>query len=475
MKLSQMLKNADVKSGYSDVEISFVTDRPEKCVKNSAFVCIEGFSFDGHGSIDEAEKNGAVVFITQKDTGRKNQIIVENTRKTYALMCSRFFSEPSKSMKLIGITGTNGKTTTAHTIYGLLTLSGRKAGLIGTAENIIDGNREESDFTTPGAFEFNRALRKMADCGTEYCVCEVSSQALDQYRTYPCEFEVGVFTNISNEHLDYHHTFENYLSAKKKLFSQCKSAVINLDDSAAEEIISSCGCEIMTFSTRDDRSDITAKDIRYYDGYTEYAAVMFSEICRVKVRGIGEYSVRNSLAAIAVMLKLGFKLSEAAEKAALISPVAGRGEKLKTNTDYSVIVDYAHNPDALYNILSALSNLKKGKIITLFGCGGERDREKRADMGNIAGAFSDIAVITNDNPRNENEDEIINDILSGMKESKCRIYVEKDRAQAIRLALMNAEKNDIVLLAGKGSEAYQTVKNEKIPFSDREKAEEILS
>lgn len=474
MKLSQLLFGADVENAYEDVEISFVTDNCEKCVKNCAFVCIEGKNHDGHDYIEKAEKNGAAVFITQKDTGRENQIIVKNTRKTYALMCSNLFGEPSKKMKLIGITGTNGKTTTANIIYSLLTLFGEKAGLIGTVENIVDGEKNESIYTTPDAFEFNRLLRKMADCGTKYCVCEVSSQALDQCRTDGCRFSVGVFTNITKEHLDYHKTFDNYLSAKKKLFSSCENAIINLDDPHADSVLSDIGCDAMTFSVKKDEADITAKNIRYGHGFAEYAAVMYCSIGRVRISGIGEYSVKNSLAALAVMIKLGFGFEETCEKMSLVKPVRGRGEVIETGKDFSVIIDYAHTPDALYNVLYALSREKKGRLIVLFGCGGDRDKSKRADMGSIASSLADIAIVTDDNPRNESEDEIIGDILSGMNNQKCRIYVEKDRTRAIKLALESAKKDDIVLLAGKGHEAYQIIKNQKMPFDEREKVAEIL-
>lgn len=474
MKLSELMKDTEVKNNYSDVEISFVTDKPEKCEKGCAFVCINGMSFDGHNAIDEAKKNGAVAFITEKDTGRENCLITENTRKAYGLMCSRLFDEPSKKMKIIGVTGTNGKTSTASIIYSLLTLSGEKAALLGTAANIIDGKEEEASFTTPDAYEYNRLLKKAYDCGTKYCVCEVSSQALDQYRTFGTEFEIGVFTNISKEHLDYHKTFENYLEAKIKLFESCKKAVINLDDAHSEEIISSLKCSVTTFSTKNDHSDLTAKCIKYGDGTVEYAAVMFSEISRVKMTGIGEYSVKNSLAALAVMIKLGFSLEKTAGLVPLVKPVRGRGEKLNTDCGFSVIIDYAHTPDALYNILYALSRNKTGRIITLFGCGGERDKSKRPDMGNIASAFSDIVVLTNDNPRNEDEDEIIRDILAGINKCECEIFIEKDREQAMKLAFMKAKENDIVLLAGKGHESYQIIKNKKIPFDEREKAIKIL-
>lgn len=474
MKLSMMLECSEVENEYADVEISFVTDSLEKCRKNCAFVCIEGKNTDGHSLADEAVKRGAVVLVAEKKTGRENEVLVKNTRRAYAYMCSRFFGNPSEKMKVIAITGTNGKSTTAWMVYSLLTLMGEKAGLIGTVENIIDGKREESTFTTPSAFEFNELLRRMADCGSRYCVCEVSSQALDQWRTYGSKFFAGVFTNITNEHLDYHKTFENYFSSKKKLFSQCKNAIINLDDSHAEDVICNAGCEIMTYATSRNDADLTAMGIKTGDFSVCYEAVMFSDIARVRAKGIGLHTVSNSLAAIAVMLKLGFDLCEVCSKMPCVDTLRGRGEKLDTDTPYTIIIDYAHTPDALMSILSALNREKKNRLIVLFGCGGDRDREKRAVMGNIVSSFSDIAVVTDDNPRNENEDEIISDILGGMNNPRCRTYVEKDREKAIRLALSHAKKDDIVLLAGKGHEAYQIIKDRKTLFDEREKVAEIL-
>lgn len=475
MKLSHLLSEADVKNAFADFEIDYVTDKSENCREGCAFVCIKGEKHDGHDYVKEAKKNGASVIVTQKDLKEENQIVVGDTRKAYALMCSKFFCEPSKEMKVIGITGTNGKTTTANIIYSLLTLMGEKSGLVGTVENIIDGEKEESLFTTPDAYEFNRILRKMADCGTKYCVCEVSSQALSQKRTEGTVFETGVFTNITKEHLDYHKTFENYLGAKKRLFSSCKNAVINLDDPFCDRMAGNIPSSVLTFSTRKNEADITAKNIRYAENSVTFDAVMLYEIGRVTFSGIGEFSVRNALAALAVMKTLGFELCEICPLMEKVQPVKGRGEKLKTNTSYSVIVDYAHTPDALYNVLYALSKAKKGKLIVLFGCGGDRDKEKRPEMGKVVSAFADIAVVTDDNPRGESENEIISDILGGMNGRGCRIYVEKDRTQAIKLALSKAKKNDIVLLAGKGHEAYQIINNQKLPFDEREKVLEFLS
>lgn len=474
MKLSALLYEADVEK-LKDVEISFVTDKTENVKKGCAFVCIKGSHFDGHTAASCAVENGASVIIAERDTGAENQIIVPDTRKAYALMCSRFFGEPSKELKLIGVTGTNGKTTTANIIYSLLTLMGKKAGLMGTVQTIIDGKRSESSLTTPDAFEFNRNLRLMVQSGAEYCVCEVSSQALDQCRTEGCEFFAGVFTNLTPEHLDYHKTFENYLVAKKKLFSQCENAIINLDDKYSGDIISSAKCDTFTFSVKNDEADLTAKCIEYGDGFIRYAAVTYSDIARVRFHGFGTFSVSNSLAALAVMMKLGFDFEETSSKMQLVRPVSGRGEILDTGTDYKVIIDYAHTPDALQNILSALRRTKKGRLIVLFGCGGDRDRKKRSIMGEVVSSLSDIAVVTDDNPRGESEDEIISDILGGMNGRGCRIYVEKDRTQAIKLALSKAKKNDIVLLAGKGHEAYQIINNQKLPFDEREKVLEFLS
>ena len=481
MKLSKLVSSLDVENTYTDEEISYITFDSRKCIEGSAFVCMKGEHVDGHDKVREAIENGAKVIIAQRDTKEKNQIIVKDTKKAYALMCCEFFDNPSKKLQLIGVTGTNGKTTVAHSIYRFLMLCQRKTSLIGTIKNILPDKVEDSMLTTPDAFEFNRLLSEAVKLGCEYCVCEVSSQALDLERTYGCDFEIGVFTNISKEHLDYHKTMENYIAAKKKLFSQCKNIVANLDDSYFDALFRDTQANITTYSAQNDESFLTAKSIRINERSVDYAAVSYSQIGRVHFNMTGLFSVYNSLAVLGCALVLGFDFDESVSILPLIEPPTGRMEELETGRDFRVIIDYAHTPDGLLNVLSALGKNKKGRIITVFGCGGNRDKEKRPLMGDIVSQLSDITIVTSDNPRNEERESIINDILDGIGKNKNldklkkQVFVRIHRTQAIELALDLAKKDDIVLLAGKGHETYQIVGDEKILFDERKKVLSYLA
>ncbi|MDD6022013.1 MAG: UDP-N-acetylmuramoyl-L-alanyl-D-glutamate--2,6-diaminopimelate ligase [Acutalibacteraceae bacterium] len=474
MKLSYLLRNTAVKNEYKDVEISFITDDSRKCREGCAFVCIAGKNFDGHTAAAKAAESGAAAIIAERDTGCENQVLVDNTRSAYALMCSEFFSEPSKKIKLIGVTGTNGKTTVSTLIYDVLTMLGKKAGLIGTVSNIIDGKRTDSVLTTPDAFDLNRMFREMADCSTEYCVMEVSSQALDQCRTDGCHFDVGIFTNLTQDHLDYHGTMENYIAAKRKLFLNCDKAVVNMDDEAYKKLLEGTGCDVMTYSARQDTADLTAKTIKLHPDSVDYAVVGISMIGRVHYTTPGMFSVYNSMAVIGCMLKLGFDFEQVLEAVAKLRSVKGRFEVMDTDTPYKVIIDYAHTPDGLENVLKTLNEVKKGRVITVFGCGGDRDKTKRPIMGRTVAELSDIAVVTTDNPRTEDPESIINDILEGMKGSVHQTYVKVNRTQAIEFALSIAKENDIILLAGKGHETYQIIGREKTHYDEREKVTEYL-
>ncbi len=475
MKLSYLLRNTVTESDYRDVEISYITDDSRKCKDGCAFVCIEGKNFDGHTAAKKAVECGAAVIIAQKDTGCENQVIVENTRSEYAKMCSLFFSEPSKKMKLIGITGTNGKTTVSTLIYNVLTSLGKKAGLIGTVSNIIDGKKTDSVLTTPDAFDLNRMFKEMADCQTEYCVMEVSSQALDQCRTDGIRFDVAVFTNLTQDHLDYHGSMENYVAAKRKLFLNCDKAVVNIDDSSYKALLNETDCKVTTYSAKQNAADLTAKTIKLSPGGVDYAIVGISMIGRVHYETPGMFSVYNSMAVIGSLLELGFDFDEVIATVAKLKSVKGRFEVLDTDTPYKVIIDYAHTPDGLENVLRTLNEVKQGgRVITVFGCGGDRDKTKRPIMGSTVAYLSDIAVVTTDNPRTEEPESIINDILEGMKGSKNQTYVKVDRTQAIEFALSIAKEHDIILLAGKGHETYQIIGKEKTHYDEREKVTEYL-
>jgi len=262
MKLSLLLQGLDVKSEYEDKDISFVTDFVEKCQENTAFVCIKGENFDSHKATEKAKEKGAVIFIAENKIDEQNVIYVENSRHAYAVMCANYFNNPSRKLKLIGITGTNGKSTTADIIYNILKLNGKKAGLSGTIRNITGENEKIGEYTTPDCFEFNRMLNEAVENGIEYFVCEVSSQGLKQCRVDGCRFEIGIFTNISKDHLDYHKTFDDYLMSKKKLFSMCNKAIVNMDDKSYLEIIEGIDCPIYTYSARKNEADLVAKTIK---------------------------------------------------------------------------------------------------------------------------------------------------------------------------------------------------------------------
>lgn len=474
MKLSYLLRNTAAKSDWQDVEISYITDDSRKCKQGCAFVCIEGKNFDGHTAAKKAEEMGAAAIIAQRDVGCRNQVIVDNTRSEYAKMCSLFFSQPSERMILIGVTGTNGKTTVSTLIYNLLISLGKKAGLIGTVSNIIGSKKTDSVLTTPDAFELNRMFSEMVECGTEYCVMEVSSQALDQCRTDGCHFDVAVFTNLTQDHLDYHGSMENYIAAKRKLFLNCDKAIINIDDASYKALLEGTDCKVTTYSASRNAADLTAKTVKLSPKGVDYAIVGISMIGRVHYETPGMFSVYNSMAVIGCMLELGFDFDTVIANVAKLKSVKGRFEVLDTDTPYSVVVDYAHTPDGLENVLRTLNEVKKGRVITVFGCGGDRDKTKRPIMGRTVAELSDIAVVTTDNPRTEDPESIINDILDGMTGSTNKTYVKIDRTQAIELALSIAEENDIILLAGKGHETYQIIGKEKIHYDEREKVAEYL-
>lgn len=474
MKLSLLLKEINTKSSYEDREISVITDDSRKLTPGCLFVCIEGSNFDGHTKAAWALENGALAVMLQKDMGLENQILVDDTRQAYSLACAAFFDNPAKKLKIIGITGTNGKTTTGFILRDLLEKSGHKAGLIGTVKNYTCKQVYDSTLTTPDPFELHSLFREMVDAGCLYCVMEVSSQALDQKRVAGIEFEVGIFTNLSNDHLDYHGSMEAYKASKKLLLKQSKSALINADDPRADFYKEGLDIPVLTFSASSDLADFTAKNIQPYDRGIKYEFVGKGVIGRIHFATPGLFSVYNSMAAVACALGLGLELDEVLDAVAKVEGVPGRMEVVETDRDFTVIIDFAHTPDGLENVLKAVGSAAEARIITLFGCGGDRDKSKRPLMGEIAATLSDLIVVTSDNPRTEDPQAIIEDILVGTKKVKRPVKVEVDRKKAIRLALSTARTGDIIVLAGKGHETYQILSDKTIDFDERKIVEEIL-
>lgn len=474
MKLSEILRGVKVNNEYQDVDVLEVTSDSRQVEKGYAFVCIKGASFDGHSVAKEMLDKGASAVIVERDLGLANQVIVDDTRAVYSPICANFFGNPAKELKLIGLTGTNGKTTTTFLIKQILENVGKKVGLIGTVQNMVGDEIYPAHYTTPDPHELQALFRKMVDANCEYCVMEVSSQALAQGRVAGIHFFVAAFSNLTQDHLDYHKTWENYFQAKKMLFEECDIAVTNVDDEYGLKIVEGFDCKVVTYAVDNIHSHYTAKNVQFSANGVKYELVGDS-IGRVNCNIPGRFSVYNSLCAATVALALGVEFEKVLEAIGKCQGVKGRIEVVPTpNQNYTVIIDYAHSPDGLENIISSLKEIATGRVVTLFGCGGDRDKTKRPKMGKIAADLSDFCVVTSDNPRSEVPAEIIKDILEGMKDSKTPYEVVENRKDAISWAMKNAQENDIILLAGKGHETYQILPTGTIHFDEREAVAEVL-
>ena len=474
MKLSDLLKGIEVKNEYTDKEVADVTSDSRLIKENFLFVCIKGATFDGHSVAGEMLEKGACAVVVERDLGLEGQIIVEDTRSALSPICANFYGNPADRLKLIGLTGTNGKTTTTFLIKQILESLGKKVGLIGTVQNMVGDEIYPAHYTTPDPHELQQLFAKMVEAGCEYCVMEVSSQALAQGRVNGVSFEVGAFTNLTQDHLDYHKTFENYFEAKRMLFKNCNFAVTNVDDDYGMKIVEGLSCKVSTYGVKNISADYTARNVEFSASGVRYELVCDS-IGRVNCPIPGRFSVYNSLCAASIVLTLGFDFSKVVIALSKCRGVKGRIEVVPTDTDYTVIIDYAHSPDGLKNIISSLKEIARGRVVTLFGCGGDRDKTKRPIMGKIAAELSDYCIVTSDNPRSENPTDIINDILEGMKGIKTPTKVIENRKEAITWAIKHARTDDIILLAGKGHETYQILPTGTIHFDEREAVAEALA
>lgn len=470
MLLSELLKGINILSEYEDREISDVTDKTHKISEGCAFVCVVGARFDGHSFAENAVKEGAKAVIVSKDLGLKEQILVENTREAYAIMCKNLCGCAVDKLTVIGITGTNGKTTTAFVVKDILSSLGIKSGLIGTVKNMVGDREFHTELTTPDPYDMHALFKMMVDDGIKYCVMETSSQAFHQMRLAGIHFETGVFTNLTQDHLDYHGTIEEYKRCKKTLFLNCDKAVINADDETGAYMSDGITAEVKTYGINTP-CDYKAENAEFFADRVEYDLNGERVIFNIP----GGFSVYNSLCAIGAVCSLGFGFTEVVNAISDASTVKGRLELLKTNTDYGVIIDYAHTPDGLEKALNAVRGFTKGRVITLFGCGGDRDKTKRPKMGRMATDLSDIVVVTTDNPRTEDPDEIIKEILIGTVGSKAEVISITDRSEAIAYALKIAKAGDTILLAGKGHETYQVIGKERVHYDEREVVADILS
>ena len=497
MKLFEIIKNIekseiletnlDLKNRESsNIEICNMTVNSADVKVNTMFICLVGMKTDGHKYIGEAVEKGAVLIVLEYkpedfDLLYKNTpyIMVKNTRETEAKMWAAWYGNPAEHIKIVGITGTNGKTSVSYMIKQILEDAGYKTALFGTIKYIIGETEYESKLTTSDPEELARLFSLARDAGVEYAVMEVSSHALALNKTAGLGiFDVGVFTNLTQDHLDFHITMENYKQAKAKLFKSCKVGILNADDKAADDIISSSSSQNYLYSQSKEDADFTAKNIKYLGvNGIEYDFCYLNKNFMISSPMSGEFYVANTLAAAVCGMVLGIDgriISEAIKKV----KIRGRMEKLETDafdTPYSVFIDYAHTPDALENVLKSIRHFSRGRIITLFGCGGDRDRTKRPLMGKIASENSDFCVITSDNSRTEEPINIINDIVAGIDDIyKSDYKIIADRSKAIAYTMDIAQPDDIILLAGKGHEDYINEKGVVQYFSEREKVFEIL-
>ena len=471
MLLKKLLSNVN---NYADIDIKGITCDSRKVEKGFAFVCISGTAQDGHNYAQKAQQQGAAIIISERKTGALNEIIVPDTHEAYADMCANWFENPAKDLKLIGVTGTNGKTSVTYMLKSILESLGNKVGLIGTIQNMVGEQVIETKNTTPDAYELNRLFSLMKKQGCTYAVMEVSSHALDQKRVCNLCFEAAVFTNLTQDHLDYHLTMENYLAAKKKLFKMCKTAIINADDKYYESLTNGLDCRIVTYSMGDSAT-YSAKAVNYYPTSVEYELVSDTILNHIKFNTGGKFSVYNSMCAAVTAVELGLPITEVTKALADMTGIKGRAESVPTGRDFSIIIDYAHTPDGLKNILSTFRECKKNRVIALFGCGGDRDKTKRPIMGNIAVRYADYVIVTSDNPRSEEPMQIIKDILVGTEGINTPVKVIENRIEAIKYAVSIAKTDDIIVLAGKGHETYQILKDTTIHLDEREIVAQALS
>lgn len=472
MKLKALLQDVEIKEEPKiNPEITNITDSTEKIRRSGVFVCIKGGRTDGHELARKAVERGAEAVICSRDIGLENSIIVSDTRKAYSQMCAEFYGKCHKKLSMIGITGTNGKTTTSYILKKILEDAGYKVGLIGTVSVIIGNEKYPADLTTPDPADLHRYLMLMSIAGCDTCIMEVSSQALDQQRVYGIGFDYGVFTNLSPEHLDYHGSIENYRQSKRILFENCKTAVINSDDGECDYMKNACSGKILTFGRRG--ADVTAERVKLTGEGISYCLNTPDDEYSVSLDMPGEFNVSNSMAALTVAYSIGVNMDRAVRSVSRFDGICGRMEKIPNNLGINIIIDFAHTPDSLENVLKTLKKIYSGKLITVFGCGGDRDREKRPVMGRIACEYSDTVFVTSDNSRTEKPEDIINEIAAGTQSKN--LFKITDRTLAIKSALYSANSGDTVLIAGKGHEKYQITGTQKIFYNEREIVKKLLN
>ena len=482
-KLTDLLQNLDykiVQGGLDEREVEGIVYDSRKAFHGCLFVCVKGANFDGHKFASAVADVGAKTIVVEDDVEVRSDVTVikvPDTREALAILSANWFGNPADRIKVIGITGTKGKTTTTYMIKSILENAGYKVGLIGTIEAIIGDKHIPSKNTTPESYEIQEDLAEMEKEGITVCVMEVSSQGLMLHRVDGMTFEIGIFTNISPDHIgpNEHTSFEEYLHCKSLLFQKCRKGILNIDDPHMNDILKDHTCTVETFGFSE-KADFRAEDMELFHekgvmgvNYKVSGKVNFE----VKISVPGRFSVYNSLCAIAVCAHFNVETSDM-QKALLNAKVKGRIEPYPASDRYTVLIDYAHNAMALESLLTTLKEYNPGRIVTIFGCGGNRSKERRFEMGEVSGRLSDFTVITSDNPRFEEPEAIIADIVTGIKKTDGKYVTITDRKEAIKYALSHAKDRDVIVLAGKGHEDYQEIRGKKYHMDERELLAEAL-
>ncbi len=479
MLLSDLLSGHQIEAGTTEgpVPVKGIAYDSRQVKPGYIFVAIKGFKTDGHQYIEDAVSKGAAAIVTQREVRIPEGIPwvrIADTRKGLARMAARFYGFPCDKMRVIGVTGTNGKTTTTYMIREVYKNAGKKTGLIGTINNMIGEKVLPVKHTTPESVDLQKFMAQMVKEQVEAAVMEVSSHALSLHRVEGCHFDIGVFTNITQDHLDFHRDMEDYLAAKTRLFAGAGTSIINADSDYCERISKESGGKVVTYGM-ERQADVMAREINISPAGVSFRAIWPGGDIQVDLQLTGLFNVYNALAAFSVGLEEGLEPEGIKEALEALEGVPGRFELVNKGQPFAVIVDYAHTPDGLENILSTARQFTSGRLITVFGCGGDRDRTKRPLMGKLGVELSDLAVITSDNPRTEDPGKIIEDILEGVDSAGSVDYtVIQDRGSAIGYAIKSAQAGDVVVIAGKGHETYQEINGERFHFDDREEAGIIL-
>lgn len=483
MILEKLIGNIqhEVLRGNTGINILGIENDSRKIKKGYMFVAIKGFSVDGHEYISQAIDRGATCIMLEKDMEIEDDkvtvIKVKDTLDALAYISSVFYGEPSKKLDLIGVTGTNGKTSVTYMVKRIFEENRRKTSVIGTLGSIINDEIIDNKNTTPESLTLQRLLGKIVNEKIEFCVMEVSSHALDLKRVEYIDYQVGIFTNLTEDHLDYHITMENYYRSKLKLFNITKKYnIINVDDPYGKRMINEItnNVPIITYGL-DEKSDVTAKDIIYSSNGVQFVLDTFKGSIPIQMKLLGRFNVYNALAAISCGIAYDVELNVIKKAIESMDGIKGRFELVPLeNRDFSVIIDYAHTPDGLEKVLTTIKQFAPGRVVVVFGAGGNRDREKRPIMGEIVSNLADMCIVTSDNPRFEDPDRIIEDILIGVKRGKAKYIAITDRKEAIVYALKNAKPKDTILLAGKGHETYTIIKDKVISFDEKQIVLDIL-